>query len=153
MYSISQQWSKSFMRHGMWSNIFAINFLRSHPLKYRVDKISRDSKLRGIEFAMRKVERKPKFRSGETFLSRPRSTVMFSSLSESEGRGKWFREHRPWLLEFITRRNGTWNMRLLDCSAWTDRDNVIRIPIDHPIEDRTGKRIHFLHLVKFVLRI
>jgi len=45
------------------SNILAVNFSAKSPLlKYRVDKISRDSKFRGIEFvAMRKVVRNPKF--------------------------------------------------------------------------------------------
>lgn len=44
------------------ANIFAVNSLQSRPLKYRVDKILRDSKFRAIEFvAMRKVERNLNF--------------------------------------------------------------------------------------------
>lgn len=69
---------------------------QSHPLKYRADKISRDSKFREIEFvAMRKVERNSKFRGErrQTFLSRSatafESSTMHSVLRFSpEGGGR-----------------------------------------------------------------
>lgn len=42
----------------------AVKLLLRYPLKYRVDKISRDTEFCEIEFvAMRKVERNLKFRS------------------------------------------------------------------------------------------